>query len=73
VQSLCCSFDNMKVSIFGAFGLKKPIHAPNRFFLGEGGFYFLNVLQYQQNPHKAHPCASPRRLSHHQAIKSVDR
>jgi len=24
----CSSFDNMKLSIFGPFGLKRPIHAP---------------------------------------------
>jgi len=31
----CSSFDNTKVSIFGAFGLKTPIHAPKLGFLDD--------------------------------------
>jgi len=38
---------------------------------GFWGFYPLNGEQCSRNPKKAHPCASPRRLSHH-AWKSVD-
>ena len=30
----CCSFDNMKLSIFCTFSLKTPIHAPKNCFLG---------------------------------------
>jgi len=42
----CSSFDNTKVSIFGAFGLKTPIYAPKagNFF---GEFDHLNGQQYQ--------------------------
>ena len=36
-----------------------------------GGFRPQNGQQYQRSPQNAHPCASPRRLSH-QAWKSVD-
>jgi len=53
---------------FHEFGLKTPIHAPKIVFFR---FYPLNGEQCQQNPKKAHPCASPRRLSHH-ARQSVD-
>jgi len=63
----CSSFDNMKLSIFCPFGLKTPIHAPNWVF---GVFHPQNGEQCQRNPQKAHPGASPRRLSH-QAWKSV--
>jgi len=31
----CCTFDNMKVLIFCAFGLKTPIHAPKIGVLGD--------------------------------------
>ena len=36
-----------------------------------GGFYPLIGEQCQRNPKKAHPCVSPRRLSH-RARKSAD-
>jgi len=52
----------MKLPIFRQFGLKKPIQAPKI-----GVFAALhpqNGEQYQLNPQKAHPCASPHRLSH---------
>jgi len=65
----CSSFDNMHVFQFCEFGLKMPIHAPKIWVLGE--FYPLNGEQCQRNPKKAHPCTSPRRLSHH-VRKSVD-
>ena len=39
----CSTFDNMKVLIFCAFGLKMPIHAPKIVFLG---FDSLNSEQY---------------------------
>ena len=65
----CSSFDNMKLSTFCPFGLKMPIHSPKiGVFLG---FHPQNGEQCQWNPQNAHPCASPRRLSH-QAWKSVD-
>ena len=54
--SLCkiwSSFYNTKLSIFCPFGLNTPIHSPKNWGFG-----------YQRNPQKAHPCASPRRLSH---------
>ena len=51
------------------FGLKMPIHDQK---IGVcGGFHLQNGEQHQRNTQKAHPCASPRRLSH-QAWKSVD-
>jgi len=48
------SFDNIGLHVFRIreFGLKKPIHA-------------LNGEPCELNSQKAHPCASPRRLSHH--------
>jgi len=63
------SFDNMHVFQFQEFGLKTPIQAPKiGVFVG---FYPLNGEQCQQNPKRAHSCASPRRLSHH-AQKSIN-
>jgi len=44
------------------FGLKKPINALKLEVLD---FYPLNRAQCEKNPKEAHPCASPRRLSHH--------
>jgi len=44
------SFDNMKVSIFGAFGLKPPVHAPKLEFFWT--IWPLNGMQYQRNPEK---------------------
>ena len=41
--------------------LKTPIHAPK---IGVLVFHLQNEEQYQRNPQKAYPCASPRRLSH---------
>jgi len=52
----------MKISIFGVFGWKMPIHAPKIAVFGQ--FDPLNGLQYQPKPKKAHPCVSPRHLSH---------
>jgi len=40
----CSTFDNMKVIIFCAFGLKTPIHAPKSG--GFGGFDSLSGEQY---------------------------
>jgi len=54
----CSTFANMKLSVVCPFGVFGRFHPQN----GE---------QCQRNPQKAHPCASPRRLSH-QAWKSVD-
>ena len=65
--SRCSSFDNMHVFRFREFGRKTPIHAPKIFF----GFDPVNGGQCEKFPKKAHPCASPRRLSHH-VWKSVD-
>ena len=48
----------------------KRLFTPQK--LGFGVFHLQNEEQYQRNPPKAHPCASPRRLSR-QAWKSVDR
>jgi len=49
-----------------------PVHARKiGGFFGGGEFHPQNGEQYQQNPQKAHPCASLRRLSH-QAWKSAD-
>jgi len=56
------SFYNMNISIFGTFGWKIPIHAPKIGVLGQ--FDLLNGPQYQLRPKKAHPCVSPRHLSH---------
>jgi len=56
------SFYNMNILIFGPFGWKMPIHAPKIGVFGQ--FYPLNGLQYQPKPKKAHPCVSPRHLSH---------
>jgi len=64
-----CSFDNMHVFRFHEFGVRTPIHAPKIAVLE--GFYPLSAEQCQRSPKKAHPCVSPRRLSHH-ARKSVD-
>ena len=53
----------MHVFRFREFGLKTPIHAPKlRVF---GVFGPLNGEQCEKFPKKAHPCASPCRLSHH--------
>ena len=41
----CSNFYNMKISIFGTFGWKIPIHAPKIGILGQ--FDPLNGLQYQ--------------------------
>ena len=58
----CSRFENMHVFRFREFGLKTPIHAPKlRVF---GVFDPLNWEQCEKFPKKAHPCASPRRLSH---------
>jgi len=65
----CSSFDNTNVFRFREFGLKSPIHAPKI-----GGFGSILPPKWgtiSTKPKKAHPCVSPRRLSHH-ARKSVD-
>jgi len=58
----CSSFYNMNISIFDAFGWKTPLHAYKIGVFGQ--FDPLNWLQYQRKPKKAHPCLSPRHLSH---------
>jgi len=58
----CNSFYNINISIFGTFGWKMPIHTTKIGFFGQ--FDPLNGLQYQPKPKKAHPCMSPRHLSH---------
>jgi len=58
----CSSFYNMNISIFDTFGWEMPIHAPKIGFFGQ--FDTQNGVQYQRKPKKAHPCASPRHLSH---------
>ena len=59
----CSGFDNMHVFRFREFGLKTPIHASK---LGVFGIYdSLNREQCEKFFKKAHPCASPRHLSHH--------
>jgi len=58
----CSSFYNMNISLFGAFGWKMPIHVPKIGVFGQ--FDPSNGLQYQPKPKKAHPCMSPRHLSH---------
>jgi len=68
-ENRCSSFDNMKLSRFCPFGLKRLLTPPKLWFLGV--FHLQNGEQYQRYPQKAHPCASPRRLSH-EAWKSVD-
>ena len=65
----CSSFDNMHVFRFHEFGLKTPIHAPK--IGGFGGILPSKWEAMSTKPQKAHPFASPRRLSHH-ARKSVD-
>jgi len=62
VYDRCSSFYNMNISIFDAFGWKMPIHAPKLGVLGQ--FDLQNGVQYQRKPIKAHPCVSPRHLSH---------
>ena len=52
----CSNFDNMHVFRFQGFGLKTPIHI--RVLTSQMGSH-VNISQ------KAHPCGSPRRLSHH--------
>ena len=64
----CNSFDNMHVFGFREFGLKTPIHASK---FGFWGYFTPKWGAISIKPKKAHPCASPRRLSHH-ARKSVD-
>jgi len=44
----CSSFYNTNISIFGTFGWKMPIHAPQIGILGQ--FNPLNGLQYQPKP-----------------------
>jgi len=44
----CCSFYNMNISVFGAFGWKTPIHANKIGVYGQ--FDPLNGLQYQPKP-----------------------
>ena len=51
---------NIKVWIFGAFGWKTSIHALKLFC----GIWPPKWAQYLRIPPKAHPCASPRRLSY---------
>jgi len=59
----CSSFYNMNISIFdAAFGWKMPIHAIKIGVFGQFGPQ--NGVQYQRKPKKAHPCMSPRPLSH---------
>jgi len=53
---------DMHISIFDEFGWKMPYHAPKLGVLGQ--FDPLNGLQYQRMRKKAHPCVSPRHLSH---------
>jgi len=44
------SFDNMKVLIFGAFGLKRPIHTPK---IGVYGWLNpINAVEYQLTPNR---------------------
>ena len=64
----CSSFDNMHVFRFHEFGLKTAIHAPK---IGVLGILPHKWGAMSTKPKKAHPYASPRRLSHH-ARKSVD-
>ena len=61
----CSGFDNMKLSIFCPFGFSRPQN------WGFGGFYPRMGGQCQRNPQKAHPCASPRRLSNHNIISLI--
>jgi len=62
VLIICTFFD------FAILAWKRLFMPQNCFFLG---FWPLNREQYEKIPQKAHPCASPRRLSHH-AWKSID-
>jgi len=66
----CSSFNNTKVSIIGAFGLKTPIRPKIRNLGGE--YDALNGQQHQRNAKKAHLCTSPCHLSH-STRKSADR
>ena len=54
------SFDNMRVSKFGAFGRKTPVHAPKIAF----GDLTPKWKKYQRNPQKAHLFVSPRYSNH---------
>jgi len=58
----------MHVFRFREFGLKMPVHAPK---IGNVGVLTPKRGAISTKPKEAHPCASPRRLSHH-ARKSVD-
>ena len=69
LRSTSCSFDNMKVLIFDAFGSQTIIHAPKVCFWGT---WPLNGERYQRNPRKAYPYVSSCRSSH-QAQKSIYR
>jgi len=44
----CSSFDNMNVTMFGAFGWKTPIHATK--IVGLGLVDPVNGVQYQRKP-----------------------
>jgi len=61
----CNSFDNMKLSIFYPFGLKTPSNAPKIGVFGPSGDFTPKIgSSINETPKKAHPCVSPRRLSH---------
>jgi len=53
----CSSFDNMKVWIFGTFGLKTPIYVPKVKVLG-GNLPPCKWQQYQRNPKGTSLCES---------------
>jgi len=55
--------------IFCTTGFENAYSRPKNW--GSGAFHPQNGRQYQRNPQKAHPCASPYRLNH-QAWKSVN-
>ena len=64
----CSSLENMECSIFGVNGWKCLFTPPN--------LVFWDYLTHKwgaiwTKPQKAHPCISPRRLSH-QTRKSID-
>jgi len=68
----CSSFDNMKVWIFCAFGLKMPIHASKIMVFGVFDPLNGEVYQQNQNPQKAHPCMERRHMTY-RLSKSVHR
>ena len=55
------SLGDIAIFMFCRFGLKLPVHAIFRSFVG---IFPPNTATHRSNPKKEHPCAETRRLSH---------